>query len=125
MESTPPSTLRPVTLSKDGTERLRIEWNDGHQSFHSWKRLRARCPCANCRDETDRPPDPFRILSATELAPKPPLAPLAMEPVGHYAYKIVWNDGHDSGIYTLENLRELCECPECENRRQSSGADNP
>ena len=34
--------------------------------------------------------------------------PAAMAPVGYYAYKIVWNDGHDAGIYTIENLRELC-----------------
>ena len=42
-----------------------------------------------------------------------PLAPVAMTPIGHYAYKITWSDGHDTGIFTLENLRELCQCPEC------------
>jgi DUF971 family protein len=31
-----------------------------------------------------------------------------MPRVGRYAYKIVWNDGHDAGIYTLDHLRELC-----------------
>jgi DUF971 family protein len=36
-----------------------------------------------------------------------------MTPVGHYAYKITWSDGHDAGIYTLENLRAMCQCPEC------------
>jgi DUF971 family protein len=36
-----------------------------------------------------------------------------MVPVGHYAYKITWNDGHDTGIFTLEHLRELCQCAEC------------
>jgi DUF971 family protein len=36
-----------------------------------------------------------------------------MMPVGNYAYKIIWNDGHDTGIYTLENLRALCECASC------------
>jgi DUF971 family protein len=41
------------------------------------------------------------------------LAPVAMSPVGHYAYKITWSDGDDTGIFTLENLRQLCECPEC------------
>ena len=46
------------------------------------------------------------MLSAKELAAGPP-APVAMKPVGRYAYQIVWNDGHDSGIYTLEVLRKL------------------
>jgi DUF971 family protein len=33
--------------------------------------------------------------------------------VGHYAVQITWKDGHSTGIYTWENLRELCECKEC------------
>ncbi len=37
-----------------------------------------------------------------------------MSPVGRYAYKITWSDGHDTGIFTLEHLRALCECPECQ-----------
>ena len=32
-----------------------------------------------------------------------------MAPVGYYAYKVTWDDGHDTGIYTIEILRELCE----------------
>jgi len=30
--------------------------------------------------------------------------------VGRYAVQIAWTDGHDSGIYTFEYLRELCPC---------------
>jgi DUF971 family protein len=30
-----------------------------------------------------------------------------MRPVGQYAYSIAFTDGHDTGIYTLEYLREL------------------
>lgn len=105
--------LVPVALSKEGDDRLVIDWNDGHRSRHTWKHLRDHCPCASCRGDHEAPPDPFRILKPSELAPRPPLAPTAFEPVGHYAYKITWNDGHDTGIYTLENLRALCQCAEC------------
>jgi len=31
-----------------------------------------------------------------------------IEPVGNYAIKLVFDDGHDSGIYTWELLREFC-----------------
>jgi len=31
----------------------------------------------------------------------------AIEPVGHYAVKLVYDDGHDSGLYTWKYLREL------------------
>ena len=33
----------------------------------------------------------------------------AVEPVGHYAVKLVFDDGHDSGLYTWKYLRELGE----------------
>jgi len=30
-----------------------------------------------------------------------------IEPVGHYAVKLTFDDGHDSGLYTWNTLREL------------------
>src|SRR5712691_12822518 len=32
-----------------------------------------------------------------------------VEPVGNYAVRIVFDDGHDTGLYTWEYLRELGE----------------
>src|SRR4051794_12503705 len=85
-------TLWPIALKREGADRLVIDWNDGVRSTYTWKQLRAGCPCATCREERDKPPDPFRILKPAELAP---LAPVRVEPVGRYAYKITWSDGHD------------------------------
>ena len=31
-----------------------------------------------------------------------------LEPVGHYALQIVFDDGHDSGLYSWDYLYELC-----------------
>ena len=118
-----PESIQPVSLSKEGSERLVIQWKDGHRSVYSWKYLRDHCPCAGCREERLKPPDPFRILKESELVP---LAPVAMTPVGYYAYRITWSDGHDSGLYTLESLRELCQCPVCSGvRSQESGIRSP
>jgi DUF971 family protein len=100
--------LRPVVIRKEGEDRLYIEWSDGLRGAIGWDKLRAACPCATCREDRQKPPDPFRILSDRELQAGP-ARPVGMAPVGNYAYKVVWNDGHDAGIYTLENLRELCE----------------
>ena len=99
--------VRPVKIRRDGDKLLFIEWSDGVNGSLTWDQLRRECPCANCREEREKPADPFRILSDRELSAGAP-RPVAMTPVGHYAYKIVWNDGHDAGIYTIENLRELC-----------------
>ncbi len=107
--SAPP--LRPAALHKEGDDKLVVEWNDGHRSIYAWTHLRQECPCAGCREERAQPPDPFRILKPNELVP---LKPVALAPVGYYAYRITWSDGHDSGIYTLENLRALCQCPQCQ-----------
>ena len=31
----------------------------------------------------------------------------ALEPVGHYAVRIIFDDGHDTGLFTWNYLREL------------------
>lgn len=33
----------------------------------------------------------------------------AIEPVGNYALKITYDDGHDSGLYTWDYLKDLAE----------------
>jgi DUF971 family protein len=111
MSAPVPGPYTPVSVSKDGPDRLVIEWNDGHHSVYTWKHLRAHCPCAGCREEREKPADPLRVLKQSELVP---LSPVGMPRVGRYAYKIVWSDGHDTGIYTLEQLRSLCQCTECQ-----------
>ena len=100
-----PDELRPLSLKRDG-DALRIEWSDGVTTLAPWQKLRSNCPCAGCLEERAKPPDPFKVLSARELAAGAP-APVAMRPVGRYAYQIVWNDGHDAGIYPLDVLRKL------------------
>jgi DUF971 family protein len=49
----------------------------------------------------------LQVLKPEEIAP---LSITGMSPVGQYAYKIAFSDGHDSGIYTLDYLRELTPC---------------
>jgi DUF971 family protein len=39
---------------------------------------------------------------------------LSIEPVGTYAMRISWNDGHNTGIYSYDHLREICPCPQCQ-----------
>jgi DUF971 family protein len=99
--------VRPRSLKREG-DGLAIEWTDGVRTFATWRHLRANCPCASCLESRTKPPDPFRVLTPQEAAAGPP-QPVAMRPVGHYAYQITWNDGHDTGIYPLEQLRHLGE----------------
>ena len=100
-------SVKPVTLKRQG-EGLAIEWDDGAKHAIPWRDLRKACPCATCLEERNLPPNPFTILSPAQLAVGSP-EPVAMAARGYYAYQITWNDGHDTGIYTLEYLRELGE----------------
>ena len=99
--------LKPVAMRREG-DGLRIEWSDGSSTHATWRYLRKNCPCATCNEERAKPPDPFRVLSPQEAAAGPP-SPTSMKPLGHYAYQITWNDGHDTGIYPIELLRRLGE----------------
>ena len=93
-----------------------IEWSDGHQGVYPIRYLRLHCPCAGCTDEW-----------TGELKLKPDTVPLLImlkdiEPVGRYALRFLWSDGHDTGIYTFSNLRKMCQCLQChpELKEQSS-----
>jgi len=37
---------------------------------------------------------------------------MAVEPVGNYAMRIVFDDGHDTGLFTYSKLRAMCACGE-------------
>jgi DUF971 family protein len=85
---------------------IEITWSDGARRVYSPRLLRDACPCATCREQRAAPRTPalLPVLSPAEVAP---LAITGMRPVGQYAYAIGFSDGHSSGIYTLEYLREL------------------
>ena len=33
--------------------------------------------------------------------------------VGRYAVQLFWSDGHNTGIYSFDHLRDICPCAEC------------
>jgi DUF971 family protein len=87
---------------------LGIQWSDGHKGVYPVRYLRQHCPCAACTDEW-----------TGQLRIKPDDVPLLImlmdiEPVGRYAFKITWIDGHDTGLYTYKFLREMCQCDICQ-----------
>lgn len=76
-------------------------WDPGGERLVSARELRLACPCAHCVHElTGR-----RLLDPAEVAES--VAVRDMQPTGHYGYRILFDDGHDSGIYTLELLAGL------------------
>ena len=87
----------------EDARRLRIRWADGAVHDYEPRALRMLCPCAGCVDELTGE----RRL--TEAMVSPDVYPVAIHYVGRYALQFVWSDGHDTGIYPYEYLREAGE----------------
>lgn len=102
--------LEPVAIEAVPAERtLRVEWNDGHRSDYDFEYLRWRCPCAVCQGEGGAP----GVLSFTKELQPEQTGMVNLHLVGRYALALVWQDGHDSGIYSFEYLRAACPCDDC------------
>jgi len=74
---------------------------------YAFRELRDACPCATCREKRNAPPASPLQLPIISAAETQPLRITGMKPVGNYAYSIEFSDGHNTGIYTLETLRQL------------------
>jgi DUF971 family protein len=98
---------QPIELELVAGSALRITWSDGQVREYTVRELRDKCPCATCCEQRSAPPPPITQLSILSAAETQPLRIAAMTPVGRYAYSIDFSDGHDTGIYILESLREM------------------
>lgn len=100
---------QPQQLKMLDPETLQIKWSDGEIRRYGVRHLRENCPCANCMEKKKAPPPPTTSLPVLSAAETLPLRIAKMEPMGRYAYSIRFSDGHDTGLYTLDSLRELGE----------------
>lgn len=80
---------------------LTIQWSDSVQTDFALRYLRGWCPCATCQGH----------FSAQKTFITADATLMDVEPVGTYAMRLVWLDGHNSGIYSFEYLREIFEQP--------------
>jgi len=100
-------TVFPVELRMIDDTTLAMTWSDGQNRRYTARELRNRCPCAACRTESTREGQTAMLLPVLSPAETHTLRILKMRPVGNYAYAIAFSDGHNTGIYTFDLLREL------------------
>lgn len=105
----------PIKIKLFTPDGLEISWNDGHQANYSYAYLREQCPCASCRDA---PPVVKTTPDAFPIYGKGPIQLTGATPIGHYAIQFTWNDGHATGIYSYNYLREICPCNQCRTENQ-------
>jgi DUF971 family protein len=100
----------PTKVKKINPGELMILWADGHESHFPAPVLRRECPCASCRDEMTgaRLILPIHVPDELEFR--------RIELVGQYALQFEWTDGHRTGIFSFEYLRELCACEACKKK---------
>jgi DUF971 family protein len=96
----------PVELTRTADHQLRIVWSDQITQELPNRFLRQQCPCAHCREKATATPASPAMLPILAPADLMPLEILEMRPVGNYGFNIQFSDGHASGIYTLDWLRE-------------------
>ena len=92
-----PTELR---LIKDEA-RLEVEFSDGKIFALPAEYLRVESPSAEVQGHGPS--------QKTIVAGRRRVKITVVEPVGHYAVRIVFDDGHDSGIFSWSYLRELGE----------------
>ena len=110
-------TPKKVRVKKSEGTGVEIDWKDGHRSVWSFAWLRNACPCATChedREKTGKLPGVAKPKEKTLLMMyEAPVKPSEVTSVGKYALKFKWTDGHESGIYSWEYLRRMCQCEAC------------
>ncbi|MCC7340203.1 MAG: DUF971 domain-containing protein [Bryobacterales bacterium] len=100
--------LFPEHFAVSKSTGIKIDWSDGERSDFSLEFLRERCPCAQCTGAHGTPPQALDFSNPLQLY-RERLKITQVEPIGHYAIGIHWNDGHKTGIYSYRLLRELHE----------------
>lgn len=95
----------PTEIKRINDYLLWAKWQDNFESTIKLEDLRKQCPCAECTGEAigdkiySRPkPVKFEpgVFELTDLIP-----------VGNYAVAARWKNGHDTGIYTWDKLKEI------------------
>jgi DUF971 family protein len=80
---------------------LEVAFDDGARYLLPFEYLRTHSPSAEVKGHG--PGQEVLVLGKQNVG----LA--GIEPVGQYAVKLVFDDGHDSGLYSWKYLRELGE----------------
>src|SRR4249920_196759 len=80
---------------------LEVAYEDGARVLLPFEYLRVYSPSAEVKGHG--PGQEVLVTGKQNVGLK------AVEPVGQYAVKLVYDDGHDSGLYSWNYLRELGE----------------
>ncbi len=93
--------IEPRQIVEESDSEISIAWSDETESKYKAPQLRKACPCAGCLNEWTGE----KILNAELI--KDDLSFSSISIVGRYALNFHFSDGHDTGIYSFQYLKEL------------------
>jgi DUF971 family protein len=105
MDAPPPTELK----LKRGRRELEISFPDGTAASLSAEYLRVHSPSAEVTQHG--------VGEGVLVVGKENVAIARIEPVGRYAVRLMFDDGHDTGLYTWTVLHDLCRNQERKWRR--------
>ena len=115
----------PAHLAWNDDGSVKIVWGDAHESVYPLAFLREKCPCATWLGTHGAPTTLVRQSRGglPIVSNKGPAAQMATtvkraDPVGGYAIRFTWADGHDAGLFSYRYLRSLCACPACASKAE-------
>jgi len=99
MSSAPSEPLATQIRLRRASRLLEVSFADGSRFELPFEYLRVHSPSAEVKGHG--PGQEVLVLG------KENVGVAAIEPVGRYAVKLVFDDGHDTGLYTWKYLHEL------------------
>ena len=97
----------PVNIQLIGRE-VAIVWDDGAESYFGFEKLRAASPSASNVGERDILGNRYGGDGPKNFAG---VEVVGWERVGNYALRFDFSDGHRTGLYSFDYLRQLGEQP--------------
>jgi DUF971 family protein len=92
----------PTDIAVTGKGRfLEVTFDDGHRIRLTAERLRVESPSAEVQGHS---PSQKVVVRGKEN-----VAIVGAEPVGNYAVRLIFDDGHDTGLYTWDYLAKLSD----------------
>jgi len=100
-------SIRPLNIDLKRDTALTLTWSDGRVSVYPIAHLRRNSPSADAKQLREQiAANPLTVLPQSAVS-NAPLTAESAELVGHYALRIRFSDGHDTGLYTWALLRDL------------------
>lgn len=93
----------PSKIIEESDSSISIEWSDGDTSRYEAPVLRKNCPCAGCINEWTGE----KILKDEAVSDDITFSHISI--VGRYALSFHFSDGHETGIFSFNFLKDMSE----------------